>query len=86
MKNTLIPLSIGYFNTTGKLVDIQDMEPESVLVRELKVYKSAVPAQYALETNVGWYKENGIQIGAQLFYKSLGKKTDRKSKKEENTN
>ena len=73
MKNTLIPLTIGYFDKKGKLIDIQDMQPESVLVRELKVYESSGPAMYALETNIGWFKKNGVEVGAQLYYGSLGK-------------
>lgn len=59
MKNTPIPLSIAFINKSGRIVDIQDMEPFS-----LKTHVSAYPAQFALEVNRGWFKQNGIGIGA----------------------
>ncbi|MEO0335223.1 MAG: DUF192 domain-containing protein, partial [Pseudomonadota bacterium] len=34
MKNTLIPLSIGYFDQDKKLVDVKKMNPESSMVRD----------------------------------------------------
>ncbi len=58
MKNTLIPLSIAFIDRKGKIVDIQDMEPFS-----LYTHASALPAQYALEMNKGWFKRNGIGVG-----------------------
>lgn len=58
MKNTRIPLSIGFIAKNGKIVDIQDMQPFS-----LQSHVSARPAQYALEVNQGWFKRNGIQVG-----------------------
>lgn len=66
MKNTLIPLSIGFFDKDLKLVDIQDMKTESPMVRELPQYPSRVPAQFALEMNLGWYKKHGVKPGAHL--------------------
>jgi uncharacterized membrane protein (UPF0127 family) len=58
MKNTRIPLSIAFIDKSGKILDIQDMEPFS-----LKSHISARPAQYALEMNQGWFKKNGIKVG-----------------------
>lgn len=58
MKNTRIPLSIAFLDKNGKILDIQDMVPFS-----LKTHVSAFPAQYALEVNQGWFKQNGIIIG-----------------------
>jgi uncharacterized membrane protein (UPF0127 family) len=58
MKNTRIPLSIAFLDKTGKIVDIQDMTPFS-----LQSHVSAFPAQYALEVNQGWFKQNGISVG-----------------------
>jgi uncharacterized membrane protein (UPF0127 family) len=58
MKNTRIPLSIAFLDKNGKIVDIQDMVPFS-----LQTHVSAFPAQYALEVNQGWFKQNGIIIG-----------------------
>ena len=56
MKNTLIPLSIAYFNKDRRLVDIYQMKPNQT--RE--VYNSTEKVMYALEVNPGWYKKNGI--------------------------
>lgn len=61
MKNTRIPLSIAFLDKTGKIVDIQDMTPFS-----LQSHVSAFPAQYALEVNQGWFKQNGISVGQEI--------------------
>jgi uncharacterized membrane protein (UPF0127 family) len=56
MKNTLIPLSIGYFNEDMLLIETYDMKPNQT--RE--VYNSSKPALYALEVNLGWFAKNKI--------------------------
>lgn len=66
MKNTLIPLAIGYFDRENKLIDILEMEPASMLEKNLKTYLSTAPAKFALEMNKGWFKENKIKEGAVL--------------------
>lgn len=60
MRNTLIPLSIAYIASDGRIVDIQDMEP---LDDVPPGYVSAEPAQYALEVNQGFFAERGIEVG-----------------------
>jgi uncharacterized membrane protein (UPF0127 family) len=60
MRNTLIPLSIAYIDSEGRIVDIQDMKP---LDDDLPHYVSAEPAQYALEVNQGFFEESGIEVG-----------------------
>ena len=60
MKNTLIPLSIAFMDTEGRIVDIQDMEP---LDDDPPSYVSAEPAQYALEVNQGFFEERGVEVG-----------------------
>lgn len=65
MKNTFIPLSIGFFDKDKKLVDVQDMEPvRSEMQTELPSYVSRKPAKYALEVNRGWFQRHGIKMGA----------------------
>ncbi|MEZ4871383.1 MAG: DUF192 domain-containing protein [Bdellovibrionales bacterium] len=67
MKNTFIPLSIGFFDTKGVLVDMQDMEPvTSVLQTQIPQYRSRKPAKYALEVPRGWFSKVGIQLGDRL--------------------
>ena len=58
MKNTRIALSIAFIDKNGKIVDIQDMEPFN-----LRTHVAALPAQYALEMNKGWFQRNGIAVG-----------------------
>ena len=60
MRNTLIPLSIAYMDSRGRIVDIQDMRP---LDDEEPHYTSAEPAQYALEVNRGFFDERGVEVG-----------------------
>jgi uncharacterized protein len=58
MKNTLIPLSIAFMDSEGRIVDIQDMQP----LDETRHYP-AEPAQYALEVKQGFFDERGVQVG-----------------------
>lgn len=56
MKNTLIPLSIGYFSEDMRLIETFDMKPNQTK----EVYNSSKPALYALEVNQGWFSKNKI--------------------------
>ena len=58
MRNTLIPLDIAYIDREGRIVDIQQMEPQTT-----ETHDSAAPAMYALEMNQGWFEANGIRVG-----------------------
>lgn len=66
MSNTLIPLSIGYFDKKRVLLEIHDMEPSVGPVRDenLPRYPSSRPAMYALEVQKGWFAKNKIKPGA----------------------
>ncbi len=69
MKNTFIPLSIGYFDAKKELIEVLDMEPvKSEMAVNLPFYSSSKPAMYALEVNRGWFKKNNIKKGAKLAY------------------
>lgn len=78
MKNTWIPLSIGFFDSQRKLLNILDMQPESLLVKNPKSYASHGPAQYALEMNKGWFAKNKITPGMTFEWR---KSYDRSSSK-----
>ena len=68
MKNTLIPLSIGFIDGKGTLVDVQEMVPaQSMLQVEIPTYHSRKPAAYALEMNKGWFSSHKVKTGAKLF-------------------
>ena len=58
MKNTTIPLSIGFFDENGRLINIEDMVPQKN--DELPVYKSKKPALYAIEVPQGWFDRHQI--------------------------
>jgi uncharacterized protein len=63
MKNTFIPLSIGYFNAKKELIDIQDMSPAgSEMQTHFPTYVSTGPAQYALEVPKGWFAKHKIGL------------------------
>lgn len=68
MKNTLIDLSIGYFDGNGTLIDIQEMKSGKGITNDtlLPSYPSAGPAKYALEMNKGWFEKNKVKIGTKL--------------------
>jgi uncharacterized protein len=67
MKNTLIPLSIGYFDKKGVLVDVQEMKvANSIMDQRPPSYTSKSPAQFALEMNPKWFATNKIKLGAKL--------------------
>jgi uncharacterized membrane protein (UPF0127 family) len=65
MKNTLIPLSIGYFDEHGELFQVLDMEPASPMDMNPKTYNSTRPAKFALEEPQGWFKRKKIFPGKQ---------------------
>ena len=58
MKNTLIPLSVAFVDAQGTILNIRDMEPQT-----LDTHMSAGPSLYAIETNKGWFAERGIKAG-----------------------
>lgn len=65
MKNTLIPLSIGFFDRNQRLVDMQEMVPMS---KESKTYESKKAALYALEMNSRWFSDHKIPLGSKFTF------------------
>lgn len=64
MKNTFIPLSIGFFSKDKILIQTLDMDPPlSLMQRDLPRYQSKLPAKYALEVNKGWFQRKKIVPG-----------------------
>jgi uncharacterized membrane protein (UPF0127 family) len=67
MKNTLIPLSIGFFDARGVLIDIQEMKvAASIMEMSPPSYQSKGPALFALEMNTGWFARHAIKTGSHL--------------------
>lgn len=58
MKNTMIPLSVAFLAEDGTILNILDMEPQT-----LDSHMAAGPARYAIETNKGWFAEHKVKAG-----------------------
>jgi hypothetical protein len=61
MKNTFLPLSVAFVDDTGRILNIEDMQPHSE-----DSHCAAQPARYALEMNVGWFAQRGIKRGDRI--------------------
>ena len=62
MRNTKIPLSIAYVDSTGKILEIESMKP----LDETVVPSASDQVAYALEVNQGWFSRHGIAPGAKI--------------------
>ena len=60
MQDTYIPLDIAYLDANARIIDIQQMEPETT-----RMHTSSGPAMFALEVPQGWFAEMEIEVGAQ---------------------
>jgi len=58
MKNTTVPLSLAYIDSTFVIREIYDLRP----LDETPVFSKA-RIQYAIEVNRGWFEKNGIKVG-----------------------
>lgn len=61
MKNTLLPLTAAFVADDGSIVNLVDMQPQS-----LASHCSSKPVRYVLEMNQGWFKQRGLKAGARL--------------------
>ena len=70
MKDTLLPLSIAFIAYDGRILEIHDMEAQS-----LRSVQSARSARYALEVPQGWFARVRIEPGdtIQLTIEALSK-------------
>jgi len=64
MKDTLIPLSIAFWDTDRKIAAIRDMEPCET--DTCPSYGSPTPYVGALEVNRGFFEEHGIREGDRI--------------------
>jgi hypothetical protein len=58
MKNTLIPLSVAFIDRSGRIINIEDMQPQTE-----DAHGARANAAFSLETNQGWFKRRGIKAG-----------------------
>ncbi len=61
MKNTLLPLSAAFVDDSGTVINIEDMQPQT-----LDSHCSRKPVRYVLEMNQGWFAKRGIKPGSKL--------------------
>ena len=58
MKDTYIPLSIAFIEADGKILNIEDMAPQTE-----STHLSHGAAMFALEMKKGWFAQRGIVAG-----------------------
>ena len=58
MKNTLLPLSVAFLDEQGRILNIEDMQPQTE-----DSHCAVRPARYALEMNLGWFESRGVRAG-----------------------
>ncbi len=65
MKNCLVPIDLIFLDPAGRIVAIHEMEPPPADTpdRELAVYASGAPAQYAIELKGGRAATLGLRVG-----------------------
>lgn len=61
MRNTLIPLSIAFIDDDGRIVNVEDMQPQTE-----DSHCSAKPVRFALEMEQGWFRKRGLAGGSKL--------------------
>lgn len=58
MRNTFLPLSVAFLDAQGRILNIEDMQPQTE-----QSHCAAAPARFALEMNQGWFRERGLKPG-----------------------
>jgi uncharacterized membrane protein (UPF0127 family) len=61
MKNTRLPLSVAFLDEAGRILNIEDMAPQTE-----DTHCAAKPARFALEMNQGWFKQKGLEVGRRI--------------------
>ena len=61
MKNTYIPLDLGFFREDMTLIEVRSLSP-----RSLASVCSSEPAKYAIELPKGWFSSNNIKNNSKL--------------------
>ena len=58
MKNTLIPLSVAFIDRSGRIINIEDMQPQTE-----DAHGAQASVAFSLEANRGWFTKRGIKAG-----------------------
>lgn len=61
MRNTFLPLSVAFLDDTGKILNIEDMSPQTE-----DSHCAVTPARYALEMKRGYFTDKSIAPGQRI--------------------
>lgn len=61
MRNTFLPLSVAFLDDQGRILNIEDMQPQTETN-----HCAAAPARFALEMNLGWFAGKGLKAGQRI--------------------
>lgn len=61
MRNTYLPLSVAFLDEQGRILNIEDMQPQTETN-----HCAASPARFALEMNLGWFSGKGLKPGQRI--------------------
>ena len=61
MKNTLLPLSVAFLDEAGRIINVEEMKPQTE-----NTHCATKPVHYALEMNAGWFSRRGVKAGTAL--------------------
>ena len=61
MRNTFLPLSVAFLDSEGRILNIENMEPQTE-----DNHCAVAPARFALEMNKGWFAGKGIKPGQRI--------------------
>lgn len=67
MKNTRIPLDIGYFSSSGQLLEVHGAQPFDLS----GIHSLSKDIKFVLELNLGAFRKLGIRIGDYLDLKQV---------------
>lgn len=63
MMNTPIALSIAYLDSTKKVINIEDMQPNTATL-----HYAQARFLYAIEANLGWFASHGVTAGSMASF------------------
>jgi hypothetical protein len=61
MRNTLLPLSVAFLDEEGRILNVEDMQPQTE-----NSHCESGPARFALEMNLGWFSSKGLKPGLRI--------------------
>jgi uncharacterized membrane protein (UPF0127 family) len=61
MRNTFLPLSVAFLDDEGRILNIEDMQPQTE-----DNHCAAGAARFALEMNIGWFAAKGLKAGTRI--------------------